>query len=135
MTDTIEFPAIQSPASRRSHARHETRWWASFAIGAEHLDCYVYNVSLGGAKLLLFGAVTGQTAALFIPPFGVFQCEVRWVTYTFVGVEFARFERHRTGSLVAHALKSSHRAEIPPLAELIAEGSAAGAGFLHPEHD
>jgi len=52
-----DIGAITVPHNRRLHQRHETRWWGELAAGAQRLECYVYDVSLGGAKLLVFGTV------------------------------------------------------------------------------
>ncbi|HZS83880.1 MAG TPA: hypothetical protein VFA50_13480 [Stellaceae bacterium] len=96
---------VLAPAERRGHPRLDTRWWGDLVIGARHLECYVYNVSVGGAKLLVFGRVEPmRQALLFVPPFGVFRCDVRWAAYPFAGIEFAQSERRRSAGLVTHAL-------------------------------
>jgi PilZ domain-containing protein len=106
--------------NRRSHSRHETCWFGHLMIGAEQRECYVYNVSLGGAKLLVFGAFEAQErAVLSVAQFGDFQCALRWVDGQFVGVKFAAHDHDRAGDLVAQALTRLPLGELPSVAEFV----------------
>jgi hypothetical protein len=111
---------IGSPANRRRHPRHATRWWGELKIAGQQFECYVYDVSLGGAKLLVFGSFAPELRAqLFIPPFGGIGCTVRWAESTFIGVKFDENEHERSAELVAQALRGRVFEELPPLASVL----------------
>ena len=114
------FGVAPAKPNLRRHPRYATRWWGEFAIGEQLLECYVYNVSLGGAKLLVFGSLPAERQArLFIPPFGVFGCELRWSENQFVGVKFAESDQPRAAELVACAVAKLPVGALPAVAEVI----------------
>ncbi len=107
-------------ADRRTHVRHETFWWGDVAIGAVRRECYVYNVSLGGAKLLVIGPYDAQDRLkLQLPSFGMFECSLRWIDGPFLGIKFDEADHGRTAELVAHALSGRPLGELPTVAEFI----------------
>ena len=109
-----------SPANRRLHPRLDTRWWGDLAIGPRHVECYVYNVSLGGAKLLVFGAFRAQKqVTLFLPRVGHFRCDVRWADYPYLGIKFHERDHDRSAKLVAEALANQPFGTLPSIAEFI----------------
>ena len=88
---------------RRGHQRFLSHLWGDLAIGQQRIECYVYDVSLGGAKILSFASITlPRELRLFVPPFGVFDCEVRWSDGPFIGVKFSEADYPRASELVAH---------------------------------
>jgi hypothetical protein len=89
-------PTIDTALDRRGHQRFLSHLWGDLAIGLQRIECYVYDVSLGGAKLLAFGSIAlPRELRLFVPPFGVFECEVRWSDGPFIGVQFGAGDRAR----------------------------------------
>jgi hypothetical protein len=120
MQVATKFEEIGDFTDRRTHPRHETFWWGDVAIGAERRECYVYNVSLGGAKLLVIGSYDAQERlTLQLPSFGLFECSLRWVDGPFIGIKFDEADHARTAELVAHALRGLPIGELPSVADFI----------------
>ncbi|MBV8653432.1 MAG: PilZ domain-containing protein [Alphaproteobacteria bacterium] len=111
---------IGNATDRRAHDRHDTCWWGALAFGTLSRECYVYNVSLGGAKLLVVGPYEARDRLkLMLPSFGLFRCNLRWTDGPFIGVKFDERDHDRTAALVAHALTAQPLTELPSVAEFI----------------
>jgi hypothetical protein len=115
--DTGTLPNL---ADRRTDPRHETCWWGNLAIGSLRRECYVYNVSLGGAKLLVVGSYEPEDRVkLLLPSFGLFRCSLRWTEGPFIGVKFDASDHERTATLIAYALTGLPLSALPSVAEFI----------------
>ncbi|MCH8236993.1 MAG: PilZ domain-containing protein [Proteobacteria bacterium] len=64
------------------------------------IECVIFNVSAGGAKVRLKGAgIDAQKSAikrvlLHIPPFGDFEGDIVWTDDEYMGIKF--YETHKT---------------------------------------
>jgi hypothetical protein len=115
-----EIADIGTIDDRRAHARHDTCWWGALAFGSLSRECYVYNVSLGGAKLLVVGPYQARDRLkLVLPSFGLFRCSLRWTDGPFIGVKFDERDHDRTADLVAHALSGLPLDVLPSVSEFI----------------
>jgi PilZ domain len=115
-----ETGTIPNLSDRRNHPRHETCWWGDLTIRSLQRECYVYNVSLGGAKLLVVGAYEpADRVTLLLPSFGMFHCSMRWKDGPFIGIKFDGSDHERAATLVAHALTGLPLSALPSVAEFI----------------
>ena len=81
MTDAESFE------ERRQFERYPLMLEAETSLGGESLECTIFDVSAGGAKIRL-KQDPFKHVVLTIPPFGEFEGEVVWKDDEYVGIKF-----------------------------------------------
>ena len=81
MTDAEDFK------ERRQFERYPLLLEAEASLGGEDLECTIFDVSAGGAKIRLKQDLF-KHVVLTIPPFGEFEGEVVWKDDEYVGIKF-----------------------------------------------
>ena len=85
---------------KRQFERYPLMLEAEVSHADQIIDCVIFDVSAGGAKVRLKGAVIdGQKSAikrvlLHIPPFGEFEGDIVWTDDEYMGIKF--YETHKT---------------------------------------
>lgn len=94
MTEAQDF------VEQRQFERYPLMLESTVAVGQEVIDCVIFNISAGGAKLRLMGAEVHPendeivTIVLQIPGFGDFEGKVIWTDDEYIGIQFR--ESHKT---------------------------------------
>ena len=83
------FLATEKGKTYRVHPRHQTICPGKFYIGDQVIDCVVFNISVGGAKIHLTEPVDATSQArLWIERIGEFSGRVAWRNGATLGIEF-----------------------------------------------
>lgn len=90
---TITVP-VETP-DRRDHDRKRLLWRAKLHCGVHEFDCWVYDLSLGGAKIRFDLPLNDDCAVvLVIPDVGAISGRVAWSVSGQMGVDFILGEDH-----------------------------------------
>ncbi len=85
---------------KRQFERYPLMLEAEVSHADQIIDCVIFDVSAGGAKVRLKGAVIDaqkspiKRVLLHIPPFGGFEGDIVWTDDEYMGIKF--YETHKT---------------------------------------
>lgn len=91
---------VYSKTERRKHERFPALLEATVTVDSDVINCMIFDISAGGAKLQLKGTQghfeDGQVKLiqLNIPGFGDFDGEIIWTDDEYIGIKF--HENHKT---------------------------------------
>ena len=94
MTETRNF------VEKRQFGRFPFMLESTVSVGQEILDCMIFDISAGGAKVRLKETEISpkkdriETIVLHIPDFGGFEGKIVWTDDQYVGIQFR--ETHKT---------------------------------------
>ena len=94
MTEARDF------VERRQFERYPLMLESTVSVGREVIDCVIFDISAGGAKVRLMGTEIHPdkdqivTIVLDIPGFGGFEGKIIWTDDEYVGIQFS--ETHKT---------------------------------------
>ncbi len=85
---------------KRQFERYPLMLESTVSVGREVIDCVIFDISAGGAKIRLKGTEVRpdkdqiETIVLHIPGFGGFDGKIIWTDDEYVGIQFR--ETHKT---------------------------------------
>ena len=85
---------------KRQFERYPLMLESTVLVGQAVLDCVIFNISAGGAKIRLKGSEIRpkndqiESIVLHIPGFGEFEGRIVWTDDEYVGIQFR--ESHKT---------------------------------------
>ncbi len=85
---------------KRQFERYPLMLESTVSVGQAVLDCVIFNISAGGAKIRLKGSEIRpkndqiESIVLHIPGFGEFEGRIVWTDDEYVGIQFR--ESHKT---------------------------------------
>ena len=94
MTEAPDF------AEKRQFERYPLMLESKVSVGQTVLDCVIFDISAGGAKIRLKGSEIRpkndqiESIVLHIPGFGEFEGRIVWTDDEYVGIQFR--ESHKT---------------------------------------
>ncbi len=90
---------------QRDHVRRRILWRAKLQCGAHEFDCWIYDLSLGGAKIRFDLPLTPDCAVVLnIPDIGAISGKVTWSVAGQMGIDFI-LGPDRIGKLFGHRTK------------------------------
>ena len=94
MTEARDF------VERRQFGRFPFMLESTVSVGQEVIDCVIFDISAGGAKVRLTETEISphkdhiETIVLHIPGFGGFEGKIAWTDDQYLGIQF--HETHKT---------------------------------------
>lgn len=86
-SETADEPVNQ--AEHRDHDRKRLLWRAKLQCGVHEFDCWIYDLSLGGAKIRFDLPLTSDCAVVLdIPDVGPISGKVAWSEPGLLGIDF-----------------------------------------------
>lgn len=103
MTDSEDTP------ERREFERYPLMLEATVSVGHVVVDCVIFYISPGGARIRLKGTEIRSeidqigTIVLHIPDFGGFEGKVIWTDDEYVGIQFSELQKTMVNLVIAAA--------------------------------